>query len=109
MGNKNDAADAQAIWLAVQQPSLKAIAVKTEEQQAVLALHRMRQQLVKFRMMQCNCLRGLLAEYGEVMANGRAALDRSMKEILELISQMPVWPIFGQTEVRNGEPAISYR
>lgn len=86
MGNKNDAADAQAIWLAVQQASIKAIAVKTEEQQAVLALHRMRQQLVKFRTMQSNCLRGLLAEYGEVMANGRAALDRSMKEILVRLS-----------------------
>ena len=51
--NKNDAADARALWLAVQQPS-KAVAVKTEAQQAVLALHRMRQQLVKFRTMQIN-------------------------------------------------------
>lgn len=75
--NKNDAADAQAIWLAVQQPG-KAIAVKTEAQQAVLALHRMRQQLVKFRTMQINSLRGLLTEYGEVMGTGRAALDKAM-------------------------------
>src|SRR5271156_1412326 len=45
IGNKNDAADARAIWMAVQQPG-KAVAVKTEAQQAVLALHRMRQQLV---------------------------------------------------------------
>lgn len=59
IGNKNDAADARAIWLAVQQPC-KAVAVKTEAQQAVLALHRIRQQLVKFRTMQMNCLRGLL-------------------------------------------------
>lgn len=35
-GNKSDAADARAIWLAVQQPGMKRIAVKTEEQQAVL-------------------------------------------------------------------------
>jgi transposase len=47
--NKNDAADARAIWMATQMTS-KAVAVKTEAQQAVLALHRMRQQLVKFRM-----------------------------------------------------------
>jgi transposase len=85
-GNKNDAADARAIWLAVQQPGVKAVAVKTEEQQAVLALHRMRQQLVKFRTMQSNGLRGLLAEYGEVMAVGRAALDRAMKEVLARLS-----------------------
>ncbi len=46
-GNKNDAADARAIWTAVQQPGIKAVAVKSEGQQAVLALHRMRAQLVK--------------------------------------------------------------
>ena len=48
-GNKNDARDAQAIWAAVQQPGVKTVAVKSEEQQGILALHRMRQQLVKFR------------------------------------------------------------
>lgn len=81
-GNKNDAADARAIWLALQQHGIKAVAVKTEEQQAVLALHRMRQQLVKFRTMQSNGLRGLLSEYGEVMAVGRAALNRAMPDVL---------------------------
>ena len=58
-GNKDDAHDAQAIWTAVQQPGVKTVAVKSEEQQGVLALHRMRQQLVKFRTAQINCLRGL--------------------------------------------------
>jgi transposase len=81
-GNKNDVADARAIWMAVQQAGVKAVAVKTEEQQAVLALHRMRQQLVKFRTMQSNGLRGLLMEYGEVMAVGRAALDRAIGDVL---------------------------
>ena len=33
-GNKNDAADARAIWTAVQQPGIKTVAVKSEEQQA---------------------------------------------------------------------------
>lgn len=61
IGNKSDAADARAIWLAVQQPG-KDVAIKTEAQQAVLAMHRMRQQLIKFRTMQMNGLRGLLTE-----------------------------------------------
>lgn len=86
-GNKNDAADAQAIWAAVQQPGMRSVAVKTEDQQAVLALHRMRQQLVKFRTMQSNGLRGLLTEYGEVMAVGRTALDRSMSDVLARLSE----------------------
>jgi transposase len=83
--NKSDAADARAIWLAVQQPS-KAVAIRTEAQQAVLALHRMRQHLVKFRTMQINGLRGLLTEYGEVMGKGRAALDKAIPAVLARVS-----------------------
>ena len=86
-GNKNDAADARAIWTAVQQPGVKTVAVKSEEQQAVLALHRMRQQLVKFRTAQINGLRGLLTEYGEVMPRGRAGMKRDMPAVLERISE----------------------
>jgi transposase len=63
IGNKNDAADARAIWLAVQQPGNK-VAVKIEAQQAVLPLHRLDQQLVKFRTYQIHCIRGLLAGGG---------------------------------------------
>jgi transposase len=84
--NKNDAADARAIWLAVQQPS-KAVAVKTEMQQAMLALHRMRQQLIKFRTMQINNLRGLLTEYGEVMSKSRSKLDKETPAVLERLAE----------------------
>ncbi|CAJ0809135.1 IS110 family transposase ISBcen5 [Ralstonia psammae] len=83
--NKNDAADARAIWLAVQQSS-KPVAVKTEMQQAMLALHRMREQLVRFRTMQINGLRGLLAEYGEVMSKGREKLNKEIPAVLERIA-----------------------
>ena len=86
-GNKNDAHDARAIWTAAQQPGVKTVAVKTEEQQAVLALHRMRQQLVKFRTAQINGLRGLLTEYGEVMPKGRDGMKRSMPAALERVSE----------------------
>jgi transposase len=73
-GSKSDTADARAIYMAAQQPGVKAVAVKTEAQQAALAMHRIRQQLVKSRTAQINALRGLLAEYGEVFAVGRAPL-----------------------------------
>ena len=86
-GNKSDAHDARAIWTAVQQPGVKTVAVKSEEQQAILALHRMRQQLVKFRTAQINGLRGLLAEYGEVMAQGRAGIRRGIAAALERVSR----------------------
>jgi len=86
-GNKNDAHDAQAIWTAVQQPGVKTVAIKSEEQQAVLALHRMRQQLVKFRTAQINGLRGLLSEYGEVMPQGRAGIARAIAPALERVAE----------------------
>lgn len=82
MGNKNDVMDARAIWMAVQQPS-KEIAVKTEEQQSVLVLHRSRRQLVKFRTAQINALHGTLLEFGETIHKGRAALDRELPAALE--------------------------
>ena len=86
-GNKSDAHDARVIWTAVQQPGVKTVAIKSEEQQAILALHRMRQQLVKFRTAQINGLRGLLAEYGEVMPQGRAGIVRGIAAALERVSE----------------------
>ena len=92
-GNKSDAHDARAIWIAAQQPGIKTVAIKSEEQQAILALHRMRQQLVKFRTAQINGLRGLLAEYGEVMAQGRAGLRRGMADALARLSERLPAPV----------------
>jgi transposase len=40
---KNDRADAEAICEAVQRPSMRFVAVKTEEQQSTLAIHRVRE------------------------------------------------------------------
>jgi transposase len=85
-GNKSDAHDARAIWTAMQQPGIKPVAIKSEEQQAVLALHRMRSQLVKFRTAQINGLRGLLTEYGEVMPQGKVGIKKAIAEALQRLS-----------------------
>jgi transposase len=68
--NKTDAADAEAIWEACQRPRMRFVAVKSEEQQAVLGLHRIRQQFVKVRTMQAHQVRGLLYEFGVVVPQG---------------------------------------
>ncbi|EAM4787430.1 IS110 family transposase [Salmonella enterica] len=86
IGNKNDVMDAWAIWMAVQQPC-KEIAVKTEEQQSFLVLHRTRMQLVKFRTAQINSLHGMLLEFGETIHKGRAAMDREFPEALERLKE----------------------
>jgi transposase len=88
-GNRNDAADARAIWLAVQQPGVKTVAVKSEAQ-AVLGLHRMRSQLVKFRTVQINGLRGLLAEFGEQSiedAQARCVISRPPYRGFQIVSR----------------------
>lgn len=61
---KNDAADAEAICEAVTRPTMRFVAVKTKEQQAVLVMHRTRELLVRQRTQTINALRGLLAEFG---------------------------------------------
>ena len=81
--NKNDAADAEAICEAVARPSMRFVPIKTHEQQAVLALHRARQGFVKARTGQANQIRGLLAEYGIVIAQGIGHIAQRLPEILE--------------------------
>ena len=55
--NKNDAADAEAICEAVTRPNMRFVPIKNIEQQAVLALHCVRQGFVKARTSQANQFR----------------------------------------------------
>ena len=70
--NKNDAADAAAICEAVSRPSMRFVEVKTEQQQAATGVHKVREMLMKQRTMWMNHLRGLMAEFGIVVAQGPA-------------------------------------
>jgi len=81
--NKNDAADAEAICEAVARPNMRFVPVKNMAQQAVLALHRVRQALVKARTAQSNQIRGLLGEFGLIIPKGIAHIGRRVPEILE--------------------------
>jgi len=82
-GNKTDATDARAIWLAVQQPGVKFVGIKTVAQQATLTLHRQRELLMKMRTMQTNALRGLLYEFGATFPHGTKALLGEIEVALE--------------------------
>lgn len=78
------AMDAQAIWVAAQQPHILPVPVKSERQQACLALHGMRRQMMKMRIMQTNALRGILAEFGIAMPVGHNQLLKMIQaEIAE--------------------------
>ena len=81
--NKSDRNDAEAICEAVARPNMRFVATKTAEMQAVLALHRARQGFVKARTAQANQIRGLLAEFGIVIAKGIGHIAKQLPEILE--------------------------
>jgi transposase len=74
--NKNDAADAEACCEAVQRPGMRFVPVKSREQQAAMALHRVRDHLVRQRTGTINALRGHLAEYGVIAAALRGGLNQ---------------------------------
>jgi len=80
---KNDANDAQAICEAVGRPSMHFVAIKSEEQQSVLMVHRARTLVVANRTAQVNQIRGLLGEFGLVVPKGVARLRRELPGILE--------------------------
>jgi transposase len=82
-GKKNDAADAEAICEAVTRPTMRFVPVKNVERQAVLALHRVRQGLVKARTAQANQVRGLMAEYGIVLPQGLRFIAARVPQLLE--------------------------
>lgn len=89
-GNKTDATDARAIWLAVQQPGVKFVGIKSTAQQATLTLHRQRELMMKMRTMQVNALRGLLYEFGATFAKGHKALFAEVEQALaDLSAQLP--------------------
>jgi transposase len=101
---KNDMTDAAAICEAVTRPSMRFVPLKSEEQQAVLMLHRSRELLVRQHTMLVNALRAHLAEFGIVMKQGKAgaaevaslvqdaensALSSSVREaLLPLVEQL---------------------
>jgi len=92
-GGKNDANDAEAICEAVGRPKMRFVAVKSEEQQSVLMVHRARELALGNRTAQVNQIRGLLAEFGIVVPQGVARLRYALPRILE--------------DAQNGMPMIA--
>src|SRR5260370_35724850 len=102
-GNKTGCNDADGILEAVSRPSMRFVMVKSVAQQDLLALHKVRAQLVKSRTALCNQLRGLLRERGVAVRMGVAGLKRALPaalaydsnelsgEMRELLSEMSQW------------------
>jgi transposase len=79
---KNDHNDAEAIAIAVRQPQMRFVAVKTESQQARLAWHRMREGWKEERTALINRTRGLLLEFGYPLARSSKAFTVGLQAAL---------------------------
>ncbi len=80
---KNDAADAAAICKAAARPHMSFSPVKTPAQQALLAIHRLREGYKEDRTACINRIRGLLTEFGIVFAQSPEALRLGLADVLE--------------------------
>lgn len=75
-GNKNDFVDAEAICEAASRPSMRFVTPKTESQQTLSVLHRMRESLVHERTKAANQMHGFLLEFGISLPKGLAIMKR---------------------------------
>jgi|GraSoiStandDraft_5_1057265.scaffolds.fasta_scaffold71114_2 transposase len=87
---KNDAADAEAICEAASRPTMRFVAVKTEEQQARAMLFRTRDLLVRQRTQLINALRGHLSEHGMVVPQGPSHVKVIAKAVEEATASLPL-------------------
>jgi transposase len=81
--NKSDANDAQAICEAMSRPSMRFVPIKSVAQQDALAVHRIRAEIVCQRTAKVNQARGLLAEYGVVLAKSVGTIRRALPILIE--------------------------
>ena len=85
---KNDGNDAEAVCEAVSRPSMRFVPVKSAEQQALLALHRVRYGFVVERTAIINRLRGLMAEFGVVLPLRAVTVRRQAAQAAEALPQL---------------------
>lgn len=74
--NKNDFADAEAICEAASRPSMRFVQPRTEAQQAMRVLHRVRESLVRDKVKTTNQMHAFLLEFGISMPTGAAVIKR---------------------------------
>ena len=80
---KNDRNDAEAIATAARQGNMHFVPIKNVDQQACLSWHRVREGYKVEALAISNRLRGLLAEFGIVMAKSDKALRRALADLEE--------------------------
>jgi len=83
LGQKNDANDAAGICEAMTRAHIPCVAIKTQAQRDIQALHRIRSDVMKTRTAKVNQVRGLLTEHGIVIAKSIHQCRRALPVLLE--------------------------
>jgi transposase len=81
--NKTDRTDAEALLEATRSGEIPSVHVKSVAQQAVVAVHRIREQWMTTRTARINTLRGILREQGVLLPAGAGPALRAIPAILE--------------------------
>jgi len=79
---KNDDRDAEAIAEASTRPTMSFVAVKSEAQLDLQAIHRQRERLIGQRTQLINQLRAFLMDRGVLVAKGRRAFEKALSSFL---------------------------
>ena len=88
--NKNDKNDAEGIAEACTRPGMRFVAVKSQEQQDILMIHRARALSIKQRTSQANQIRGFLHEYGVVLEKGVNKINGVLRILEESADKLSV-------------------
>lgn len=81
--NKTDSADADALVRASQDADLKPVPVKSEDQQVLQSLHRIRSQWQATRRQRICLARGLLGEFGLHLPTGASGIVARLNTLIE--------------------------
>jgi transposase len=103
---KNDAIDAEAIWEALGRPTMRFVPIKSLEQQGMLAVHKVRTQLVEQRTRLINMLRAHMAEFGLIAPQGvwrigelKTIVGDEADERLVALARLALKPVLAQLDV----------
>lgn len=109
---KSDTTDAAAICEAVTRPSMRFVPPKSEEQQAVLVLHRSRELLVRQHTMLVSALKAHPGEFGVVRKQGKvgtsavaALVENVESNTLSLAVRQTLLPLVEQ--LRHSEERVA--
>ena len=88
-GNKNDFIDASAIAEAAGRPTMRFIAVKSEEAQVIAAIHRVRDGYIKERTAAMSRIGAILLEFGLSFPKGHAKMKSLFQWLAEQKASLP--------------------